>query len=277
MKPQEAYRDLKKEAYRSIVEKRASSKGWNLMLELAPFFLGRRRGNLLLVVNTGMRTLDNITDGDRPAPTGTTPLAYLDAKRAFIRNPDQEPQDDLDRLFQHSFKLAAEEGLSIGPEMDAFFEYFIFDAKRHGSGKIFSRAELDKAYDACDITATIRLSLMVFGDDPEKAELGIPLGKSTRSYYTLRDYEEDIAAGFVNIPQEAIDKYGITRDDLQDRFSPSVRKWFHEEAELGLKRIDEHNAMMKKNKIKILERLFLPVGYVRPASKYFRDVLANKK
>ena len=37
---------------------------------------------------------------------------------------------------------------------------------------------------------------MVFGDDPEKAELLMPLGKAVRKYYTLRDYEPDISAGW---------------------------------------------------------------------------------
>lgn len=275
MNPQESFNRLKMEAYAGL-QKRESSKNWIRMLEATKLILGRERGTLLLAVNTGMRILDDIADGDRQPPPGTSPVTYLEAKQAFIRNPE-EPQDDLDYLFAYCYELARKAGFSIQNELNAFFEYFLFDAKRRGSGDIFSRAELDQAYDACDITGTIRGSLMVFGDDPEKAPLLMPLGKAVRAYYTLRDYEPDIAAGFVNIPREAVEKYGIAKADFPDRFSPPVRAWFHDEASLGLQRLDEHSEIMRRNRFRWAGKLALPIAYARPARSYLEAVLVNKK
>ncbi len=275
MNPQENLNRLKIEAYAGL-QKRESSKSWIRMLETARFVLGRERGTLLLAVNTGMRILDDIADGDRQPPPGTSPVTYLEGKQAFIRNPE-DPQDDLDYLFAYCYELAGKASLSIRNELDAFFEYFLFDAKRRGSGDIFSQAELDQAYDACDITGTIRGSLMVFGDDPEKAPLLMPLGKAVRTYYTLRDYEQDVAAGFVNIPREAVESFGISITNLADRFSPPVRAWFHSEALLGLQRLDEHDEVMRSNKFRWVGKQALPIAYIKPAKSYLQSVLVNQK
>ncbi len=275
MKPPEGYSRLKTEAYAGLM-KRSDSKKWIRMVEATPYVLGRNRGNLLIAVNTGMRILDDISDRDRPSPEGYTPLEYLEEKRTFIKKPEQ-PRDDLDALFKYCYDLADREGLSIENELDAFFEYFLFDAARYGTGDTFTRDELDKAYDSCDITGTIRGSLMCFGDNPEKAELLMPLGKAVRTYYNLRDYEADIAAGFVNIPIESIEEHSISTEDLPDRFSNPVRAWFHEEARLGLQRLEEHNEMMKREKFKWIGKLALPIAYTNPANAYLQSVLANEK
>lgn len=276
MNLEENYECLKKEAYAGL-QKRKSSKNWIRMLEVAPFFLGNLdRGRLLQAVNTGMRILDDIADGDRQPPPGISPVAYLEEKQAFVRNPEH-PQDKLDYLFTYCYQLAHKAGLEIYHELDAFFDYFLFDAKRYGTGEIFSRTELDLAYDACDITGTIRGSLMVFGDNPEKAPLLIPLGRAVRKYYTLRDYEEDIAAGFVNIPREAVETHGITRDDLPNRFSPPVRTWFHEEAFAGLELLDQHSLNMKRERFAWRGKIALPLAYTRPTRVYLEAVLVDQE
>lgn len=270
------YRELRSEAYAGL-RKRESSKNWIRMLEVAPFFLGdMNRGRLLQAVNVGMRILDDIADGDRKPPLGLSPVAYLKERQRFVQNP-KDPQDRLDYLFTYCYQLAGRAGLDIHQELDAFFDYFLFDARRHGTGFIFTRAELDQAYDACDITGTIRGSLMVFGDNPEKAELLVPLGRAVRRYYTLRDYEPDIAAGLVNIPKESMTLYGITGENLLDRFSPPVRAWFHEEANSGLQLLEKHKEIMKREKFAWRGRLVLPFLYTKPTQAYLKAVLADQK
>lgn len=276
MNLRENYEHLKLEAYAGL-QKRESSKSWIRMLEAAPWFLcDMTRGRLLQSVNVGMRILDDIADGDRQPPLGATPVTYLEDKQAFIRNP-QNPQDDLDYLFTYCYELAQKAKLDIHPELDAFFDYFLFDAKRRGSGAVFTRAELDQAYDACDIIGTIRGSLMVFGSDPKKAELLMPLGRATRKFYTLRDYEADITAGLVNIPQESFEQYRIAKADLPDRFNPQVRAWFHEEATTGLELLDQHTQVMGRERFNWRGRLALPIAYVKPTKAYLEAVLADQK
>lgn len=270
----ENYDRLKAEAYAGL-QKRSSSKKWIPMLEATPYFVGFTRGRLLQAVYVGMRILDDIADGDRPPPVGVSPVAYLKDKAAFIRNP-KTPQDDVDYLFTYCYQLADKAGLKITRELDAFFDYFLFDAKRRGMGSVFPRAELDKAYDACDITGTIRGSLMVFGDDPDRADLIVPLGKATRTYYTLRDYLADIKAGFVNIPAEAMVAHGITANDLPNRFSQPVQDWFREEAKAGLGLLDQHSEMMGRERFGWRGRVALTFAYEKPTRRYLKGVLAGK-
>lgn len=269
------YLRLKGEAYLGL-QKRESSKNWILMLEATPLLLGSmNRGRLMLAVNTGMRILDDIADGDRQPPPGISPIAYLEEKQAFIQNPEK-PQDELDYLFVYCYQLADRAGLQISRELNAFFDYFLFDARRRGTGDIFTRAQLDQAYDACDIVGTIRGSLMVFGDDPDKASLLMPLGRAVRRFYSLRDFEPDIAAGFVNIPRESMEAHGIARTDLADRFSPPVRAWFQEEANLGLQLLDEHNQVMRRKRFNWRGRVALLFAFERPTRVYLSAVLANQ-
>jgi hypothetical protein len=271
----ENYNRLKGEAYSGLM-KRSSSKNWVRMLEAAPYFVGNMtRGRLLQAVNVGMRILDDIADGDRPPPEGFSPVAYLEKKQEFIHEPNT-PVDDLDYLFTYCYQLADKSGLRIGRELDAFFDYFLFDARRRGTGAIFTQAELDRAYDACDITGTIRGSLMVFGDDPNRADSLMPLGKATRKYYTLRDYEADIAAGFVNIPREAVDSYGITTDVLTDRFTPSVSAWFQSEARSGLDLLQEQERILARERFQWRGRVALHFAYSKPTRRYLEGVLMGK-
>lgn len=276
MNLRENYVHLKQEAYAGL-QKREDSKRWIRILEATPVFIGSMtRGRLLLAVNTGERLLDDIADRDRQPPPGREPVEYLETKQAFIRNPES-PQDELDYLFTYCYQLADKAGLRINRELDAFFDYFLFDARRYGTGQVFTRAELDQSYDACDITGTIRGSLMVFGEDPNKAELLMPLGRATRKHYNLRDYETDIAKGFVNIPQESVEAYGITVDDLPDRFNARVRAWFHEEALAGLDLLNQHNNIMRRADLGWRKRIVLPLAYERPTRSYLEAVLANQK
>lgn len=276
MNLRENYEELKLEAYAGM-QKRPYSKYWIWMLEATPLVLGSMtRGRLLLAVNTGMRILDDIADGDRQPPLGYSSIAYLEQKQAFIQNP-QKPEDKLDYLFLYCYQLADKAGLEINYELNAFFEYFLFDAKRLGTGKIFTRAELNHAYDTCDITGTIRGSLMVFGDDPERAQLLMPLGRAVRKYYTLRDYETDIAAGLVNIPKESFEMHKITEEDLPDRFSPSVRAWFHDEASAGLELLDQHRKIMDIEKFSLRGRLALSLAYTKATTAYLKAVLEDRK
>lgn len=274
----ENFQNLKTEAYAGLMQKR-NSKVWIFALETAPRLLGQDQGELLLAVNTGMRLLDDIADGDRTPPLGESREArirYLLEKQAFIRNPERA-LDELDHLFAYCYQKADRLGIEIHEELDAFFDYFLFDARRLGTGKIFTQTELDQAYDACDIRGTISGSLKVFGDDAQKTPLLLPLGRAVRKYYTLRDYEQDIAAGFVNIPAESMLEHGVRVDDLANPQSPSVREWFKAEAVAGLELLRQHKSIVGTGNFRLKGRATLPFLYERPARNHFEAVLAGKK
>ena len=268
----ENYLRLKQQAYENLSQKGRSTRPWVAMLESTPILLGQERSRLLLAVNTGMRLLDDIADGDMPPPENHSRIAYLEQKHAFVREPFY-PQDEIDLLFTYCYEQSAKVGIDISEELDAFFQYFLFDANRLRTGKVFTKEELEKAYDNCDIFGTIKGCLKLFGDDPEKYDLLVPLGRATRTYYTMRDWNEDIAAGFVNIPKEDMARLGVQYDELSDISSPGIQTWFHEQATYGLNLLDVHRNNMAVGNFKWLGRLALPLAYERPARGYFENVL----
>lgn len=228
------------------------------------------------VVNTGERLLDDIADGDMKVPGGVSSVEYLKRSREVIRS-GLEPEDEIDAVFAYALDIANDLGINIHEELDAFFTCFLFDAQRLGTGNVFSKRELDEAYDACDIVGTIKGSLKLFGEDPEKTEYLMPLGRATRIFYTLRDYEEDIEAGLVNIPSEGFGKHDIHIDHLPDRYSPPVRGWFKEQANTGIELLDEHKRIVSGGNFGFVgRRIVLPLAYEKGARKYLNLVLANQ-
>ena len=61
-----------------------------------------------------------------------------------------------------------------------------------------------------DIRGTIKATLKVFKDDPEKYTILEPLGVACRYQY---DIETDLAAGYVNISQEECAQFNVVKED----------------------------------------------------------------
>lgn len=72
----ENYLRLKQQAHKNLSQKDRSTRPWIAMLESTPLFLGKERSRLLLAVNTGMRLLDDIADGDMPPPANHSRITY---------------------------------------------------------------------------------------------------------------------------------------------------------------------------------------------------------
>lgn len=253
---------------------RAGSERWKFMLELLRFF--PKRGELLHGVSTTMRIIDDIADGDLPPPDGYTRVGYLERTRDFIQNP-YNPEDDLDHYMLHCLDLASSLGIDIRNELDFFFIYFLFDAKRLGTGQIFPQADLDAAFNAC-ARGTIGGMLKVFGESESKVESFLPLGKAFLTYQTLRDFKTDIAQGRINIPLGAFNELWIDPQGPLDRSSPGINSWFNSQAVLGLNLLEQHQQAVRNVGLPLLLRKgVLPLLYERPARTYFNEVLAGRK
>ena len=235
--------------------------------------LSPTRGEFLELYYVLMRYLDDIADGDLPAPVeyGNS-VTYLQSKIDFSINP-QNPTDDIDLLFLHCFDLAKRFNEEFNQETGDILNSLLFDAKRHATGRVFPRQELMDHFHAMDIRGTIRATLKIFKDDPENYRLLEPLGLATRFHYDLQDFESDIAAGYINIPLEDVIEFDIDINCLQDRFSPNVYRWFIKQALNGLEYLDLHKVNLRTAKLSLLARATFPLVYVNPARKYFNQVL----
>lgn len=270
----EDFSELRRTAYTSPAYQRPDSGLWLITIQ-ATERIFHERGKLLIGVNTIMRILDDIADGDLDPPKGYTRVGYLQERRKFIQNPNS-PEDKLDSYALHCINLAHSLGFDISEDLDDFFNYFIFDASRLKTSEIFPKTDLDDAYNAC-ARATIRGMLKLLSENPDKSDLFSFIGQAVRIHYTLRDFEVDISKGLVNIPLEAFDENGINPEGPLDRFSPGVRRWFHNQAELGLNLLEQHQKTFREGRVPLLARIIPPLLYVRSARACFEEVLSGRK
>ncbi|MCO6491362.1 MAG: hypothetical protein J5I98_23290 [Phaeodactylibacter sp.] len=133
--------------------------------------------------------------------------------------------------------------------------------------------ELMYHFHLLDIRGTIRATLKIFREDPEKYPLLGPLGLASRFYYDLRDFGADIRAGYVNISIEDARAFGIGRKSLQDANSPGVRRWFRSQATRGLEMLEEHHRRLPEGRFSLLARATFPLVYEAQARKFFDNTL----
>lgn len=233
------------------------------------------RGEFLESYYTLMRYFDDVVDGDVPVPEGYTDGAkYVSEKILFSENPGN-PKDAADFLMLHCFELAKRFGEDFRPETRDILDSLLFDAKRRGKMLIFPEQELMHHFHILDIRGTIRATLKVFKEDPEKYRILEPLGMASRYQFDIEDFESDINAGYVNISKEDCQSFGIGLDDLQNIGSQGVKRWFQHRAEQGLALLAEHHHRLPEGKFSLIARATFPFVYEFPARKLFRKVLSG--
>ena len=110
-------------------------------------------------------------------------------------------------------------------------------------------------------------------EDPDKYIWLEALGTATRYHYDLQDFEEDIKAGYVNIPEEDCNRFGISRESLHDIRAPGIQNWFRHHAKEGMLLLEKHRLELRKGNFSLLARATFPLVYEGPARNYFRKIL----
>ncbi len=222
---------------------------------------------------TLMRYLDDIVDGDAPLPAGyDSTEAYLLDKIDFFENRPA-PRDQVDHFMAYCMELGQSFGETFEGETSDILHCLLFDARRMGKRIIFPDSELMAHYHRLDISGTVKATLRIFSEDPEKYLLLEPLGLASRFYYDLRDFEDDIKKGLVNIAAEDMEACGIQPADLEDVESEGVRRWFRLQAERGMLLLEKHRKNLKTAGFRWSTRATFPLVYARPAWRFFKKVL----
>ncbi len=235
------------------------------------------RGEFLESYYVLMRYLDDVVDGDIALPTGYTDESnYIISKIKFSHNP-KDPEDEVDYLMLHCFQLAEKFGKNFQEETSDILESLLFDAKRRNKWIIYSREELTWHFHVLDIRGTIRATLKIFNDDPQKYTLLEPLGNACRYQYDIEDFEDDIAAGYINIPLEDCEQSGIVKEDLVNKLSPKVNAWLHHHATDGIDLLNEHHDILSGGHFSLFERLVFKYVYENPARKVFLKQISKRQ
>ena len=234
------------------------------------------RGKFLESYYTLMRFLDDVVDGDVNLPKGYNDESeYISDKIRFSRKMEN-PKDEVDYLMLYCFELAEKFGEDFSSETKDILGSLLFDANRKGKSIIFMNEELMHHFHLLDIRGTIRATLKIFKEDPDKYKILEPLGIACRYQYDLEDFESDISAGYVNIPKEEYDRFGIKMEDLTNISSPKIKKWFHYRASAGLSLVEEHHQRMPEGNFSLLARATFPLVYENPAKKLFHQIINDK-
>lgn len=232
------------------------------------------RGNFLESYYVLMRYLDDVVDGDAPLPKGYTHESdYIMAKIRFSRDLNY-PKDEVDYLMLFCFEQAESFGEDFQAETKDILNSLLFDAKRRGKLIIFPKEELINHFHMLDIGGTIRATLKIFKEDPDKYKILEPLGMASRYQFDIEDFETDIAAGYVNIPKEECADLGITQEDLLNVSSLKIQKWLRQRAEDGIALLTEHNRRLQEGKFSLLARVTFALVYEIPAKKVFQKIIS---
>lgn len=271
-------REMRQRIYRHML----LTRGWKYKAFLRYLRVFRyvsflpKRGEFLESYYTLMRYLDDVVDGDAALPEGfANPADYILEKIKFSQNP-VDPADEADFMLLHCYRVAEQFGESFAEETSDILHSLLFDARRRNQLQIFPAATLQHHFHLLDIRGTIRATLKIFREDPEKYSYLEPLGTASRYQYDLEDFDADIRAGFVNIPEEACTEFGITREALLQPGNPTVQNWLRHHAQQGMELLQEHQRELPKGKFSLLARMAFPLVYINPAQKVFRQVLEKK-
>ena len=222
-----------------------------------------------------MRYVDDLVDGDVKLPQGYTgPTQYVEEKINFLE-ANRPPKDDIEKLMALCIQLGTEFEHDYREDAKDILNCLFFDAKRRGKHEVFDEKTLHDHFYLLDIKGTIKGALEVVGEKPELYKVLEPLGEAVRIYYNLRDFNSDIAAGYINISREDCKRLDIPKHLLAAgsyRHHPGVRAWFLEQAQKGLALIEEYHRRKKDVTFGPATSATLKVGYEFNAKRFLKAV-----
>lgn len=237
-----------------------------------------KRAELLESLYAFMRYIDDIVDGDTTLPEGyENAIAYVQRKIDFAGNPN-EPKDEAEQLLLYCLELSKNLGEDIGSEIQDILGSLRFDAQRRNPTELqlLPQKELEMHFHLLDIRGTISACLKIANEKNVHYEDLAPLGEASRIFYTLRDYNEDLQAGYCNVSTEAMEEHNIPVDEIRNDSHPGVKQWFIAEAQKGLSYIQQYRQRLPSLQLRRLTKTALWWIYERPAKKFFESILRPK-
>lgn len=267
---EDSFQTLREQVYTRMLQRKRSKYQWFLRALRSYKHFAPIQGDLLEAVYVCMREIDDIVDGDLPT---LEPREEYVQQRMRFATTQNNPLTLTDHTLSYAFHLADQLNLDIHEEIQSILGSLLFDARRVGKHLTFSRPNLDEHFHFLDIKGTIYGALKLMGEDPQKFPLLKALGKASRIHYDLRDYEEDVQAGYINIPQEDLALHHISPANLESKLSLGVRSWFLQQAQTGLSLLEQHSTVMNLHSFSPHTTLALPLVYALPAQRYFKRIL----
>jgi len=270
-------KEMRTKVFRHMLE----TRGWKYRAFLRQLKLFRylafapKRGEFLESYYTLMRYIDDVVDGDiKLSDKYSSEEEYILEKIVFSKKL-KNPSDEVDYLMVYCFEVAKSFGADFSAETKDILESLLFDAKRKEKWIVFPKEELIYHFHLLDIRGTIRATLKVFNDDPNKYTVLEPLGTACRHQYDIEDIETDLAAGYVNICKEECERFGIKEEDFHIVNSQKINSWLKFHAEEGIFLLKKHRENLTQGNFSFFEKLVFRFVYENPARKTFEKILSK--
>ena len=184
------------------------------------------RSLLLPYLYMYLRTLDDIVDGDRSLIDHTGDLKhdkklsndFLLRRIDYLEDPNQASDEQLDILLKEIFDITSRLNIDINDELMQMIRSLQFDLNRRSD--IRNNELIISNYDDIDnyffkhYFSVHKIGATVTNPDRTYNPISQNLGSARRIYFNLRDFNEDINAGLINIPLEDMTEYNISEQDI---------------------------------------------------------------
>ncbi len=229
-----------------------------------------------------MRHWDDIADGDQAVPEGFP--NGKEGRIAFIEHAfkivDGKADPNLDKeaceLADFCFRLGDSFGEDFRPQAKELLENLLYDAKRFGTNEVaVSKEELDENFEK-EISGCAKATRKIFGE-PEYADQIIrPLARAVQTYYTLRDFFEDVRMGIINISVNEMKEKNLNLEDLKDPNNLQLQKWFLEQAQEALALMEEYDKDITVYNLKRITRGALKFAFKIKAKVFLKKVVRRQ-
>jgi membrane-associated phospholipid phosphatase len=217
--------------------------------------------------------IDDVLDGDRLV--GCDPEAYV---RELLRQIAENNYDDsfVSSLTRYVVTRLRGYGDGLEAELLSLFDLLLFDRRRLTERLVLPAEALREHHRR---TFYYSLNLTLRACDAELRAADLPeLIAALVWCSTMRDLEEDLGKGLINIPSAALDQASASLDYRQLIRTTAVRGWIASEYQRGLAAMDQCDERLKRlapRKGVAIAGLFLRAIriYSRKYARQHRDIL----
>lgn len=197
------------------------------------------------------RNIDDVLDGDRQI--SSDPEDYVQSILSGMENENGNEMPQILELYRfavgHLVNMARTDENPEKYFRRVIKDAMLFDYERARQRRVLTREELEKYYNDT-FTPVMDLALIIAGSSLRSADL--PESVETQGHiYTIRDLEQDLVQGIINIPAEELAKSGM---DLRRPFgkheviaNPHLAGWV--KSEVGI-----HHAKLEKWKQRLADK-----------------------
>ncbi len=244
----------------------------------------RKKFDIIDLVYLGTRVIDDVIDGDSPRVFSYEErLQYINDRIDNIDHFSFSDKDVADMFLKEAIAIGDGMDIDIRKPLSDIIRSIAFDAQRvqkfYETGKrpLYSEEELQQYFFDLDIKGTIGGSLLLFedGNNEKNNALLRPLGDAVRIYYNLRDLEEDIRAGLVNIPREDCERLSITSSTLDaclgkklSDILPEVQSWIREQIQKGKYLLSQYKQKDTSHLSPLIKQILYHL-YEKNSTKFF--------